>query len=73
MGLREHIVARRAERIARRAARERRLRLERELAAYDTPAARDDLLAMLDRYPDGVTWELREILGRPGRTRARLR
>ena len=54
----------RANRTTRRAARERRKQLERELACYRTTAERDDLLATLDRYPDGVTHELREILSR---------
>lgn len=43
---------------------ERRSALERELAAYSTPAQRSDLEATLDRYPDGITHELREILAR---------
>jgi hypothetical protein len=38
--------------------------LERELAAYSTPAQRRDLDAILDRYPDGDTRELRDILAR---------
>jgi hypothetical protein len=38
--------------------------LERELAAYSTPSQRRDLDAILDRYPDGDTRELREILTR---------
>jgi hypothetical protein len=42
--------------------RERRARLMRELAAYSTPAQRCDLEATLDRYPDGVTEEIRDIL-----------
>ncbi len=54
----------RANRTTRRAARERRKQLERELACYRTTAERDDLFATLDRYPDGVTHELREILSR---------
>ena len=37
-------------------------RLERELAGYSTPADRSDLEAILDRYPDDVTRELRDIL-----------
>jgi hypothetical protein len=37
-------------------------RLERELAGYSTPADRSDLAAILDRYPDDVTGELRDIL-----------
>jgi hypothetical protein len=36
--------------------------LRRELAAYSTPAQRRDLEAMLDRYPDCTTRELRTIL-----------
>ena len=44
--------------------RKRRAELERELVTYSTPAQRRDLEATLDRYPDGVTSELREILAR---------
>jgi hypothetical protein len=39
-----------------------RTELERELAGYSTNAQRHDLEAMLDRYPDDATRELREIL-----------
>jgi hypothetical protein len=39
-----------------------RRKLERELAAYSTPAERRDLEATLDQYPDDVTRELRDIL-----------
>jgi hypothetical protein len=46
------------------AARTRHRKLERELAAYTTPSQRRDLEAILDRYPDGVTCELRDILAR---------
>jgi hypothetical protein len=46
----------------RRAARERRRRLQRELSCFLTPAERRDLLARLDRYPDSATGELRELL-----------
>jgi hypothetical protein len=42
----------------------RRRELERELAAYSTPGQRCDLEAILDRYPDSATGELREILAR---------
>ena len=42
--------------------RNRRSALERELAAYSTPAQRNDLAALFDRYPDDVTHELREVL-----------
>jgi len=44
----------------------RRTQLERELAAYSTPAQRSDLAATLDRYPDGATYELRDILASQG-------
>lgn len=40
----------------------RRSELQRELAGYSTPTQRCDLEATLDRYPDGITYELREIL-----------
>jgi hypothetical protein len=43
---------------------EDRIRLERELGEYSTPAQRRDLEAILDRYSDGITCELRDILGR---------
>jgi hypothetical protein len=39
-----------------------RAKLERDLAAYSTPADRRDLQATLDQYPDDTTRELREIL-----------
>ena len=41
---------------------ERRSQLKRELAAYSTPAQRCDLEATLDRYPEGTTCEMRNIL-----------
>ena len=44
----------------------RRQQLMRELAAYSTSAQRRDLEAVLDRYPDGVTAEIREILAIQG-------
>jgi hypothetical protein len=47
-----------------KADRVRHAELERELAAYSTPAQRCDLEAILDRYPDRVTLELRAILAR---------
>ena len=47
-----------------KADRLRRALLEREMAAYSTPAQRRDLESTLDRYPDGVTYELRDILAR---------
>jgi len=44
----------------------RRQQLKRELAEYSTAAQRRDLEAVLDRYPDGVTGEIREILAMQG-------
>jgi len=48
-----------------------RRELERELAAYSTPAQRRDLEAILDRYPDSVAGELRDILATQGTVRRR--
>jgi hypothetical protein len=42
--------------------RMRRLKLERELAAFSTPAERRDLEVTLDRYSETDTSELRAIL-----------
>jgi hypothetical protein len=42
--------------------RRRHADLVRELSAYSTPAHRRDLEATLDRYPDEITCELRDIL-----------
>lgn len=42
--------------------RKRRGELRRELAGYATAAHRRDLEATLDRYPDGITREIRDIL-----------
>jgi hypothetical protein len=50
------------------AERQQRRELKRELAVYSTAAQRRDLEATLDRYPDGITSELRDILA--NRTRA---
>jgi hypothetical protein len=69
MGLAERLWMIRVQSATRRAARERRRTLERELADYNTPAQRDDLEATLDRFPDGVTYEVREILSRQQLTR----
>ena len=49
-------------------ARTRHGELERELAAYSTPAQRRDLEATLDQYPDDDTRELRDILARQAMT-----
>lgn len=47
-----------------RADRTRHSELEHELAGYSTPAQRRDVEAILDRYPDDMTNELRFILAR---------
>ena len=64
MSLAAGILVARAQATSRRAARKRRAELERELAGYASAADRCDLEAALDRYPDGVTHELRGILAR---------
>ena len=63
MTLAARILVARAQATSRKAARKRRAELERELAGVREPGpARCDFEAMLDRYPDGVTHELRTIL-----------
>ena len=42
--------------------RRRRSELQHELAGYRSPAQWCDLAATLDRYPDGMTCELRDVL-----------
>ena len=37
--------------------------LERELSSYNSPADLDDLHAILDRYSDQETMQIRRILG----------
>jgi hypothetical protein len=64
MTLAARIVVARAQATSRKAARKRRAELERELAGYATGADQCDFEAVLDRYPDGVTHELRSILAR---------
>jgi hypothetical protein len=56
-----------------KADRVRRSKLERELSAYSTPAQRLDLEAILDRYPDTLTRELRDILARQSTAAAHSR
>jgi hypothetical protein len=53
------------------AGRERLAQLRRELESYSTPAQRRDLDATLDRYPDGMTSEIRDLLARPAAPSAR--
>jgi hypothetical protein len=62
MSLAARILVVRAQATSRKAARKRRAELERELAGYANGADRSDFEAVLDRYPDGVTHELRSIL-----------
>jgi hypothetical protein len=64
MTIAARILVARAQVANRRAARKRRAELERELAGYAAGAGRCDFEAILDRYPDGVTHELRGILAR---------
>ena len=64
MTLAARILVARAQATSRKAARKRRAELERELAGYAAGADRSDFEAALDRYPDGVTHELRSILAR---------
>ncbi len=64
MTLAARILVARAQATSRKAARKRRAELERELAGYAAGADLRDFEAVLDRYPDGVTHELRSILAR---------
>lgn len=48
--------------------RRRRTQLERELAGYSTATQRCDIEAILDRFPDDLTYELRDILSRQAMT-----
>jgi len=73
MTLSARLVTLTARTVVHRAARERRRALERELAAYSSPAERTDLFGMLTRYADDEVIELRLILEEqepaPGRVR----
>jgi hypothetical protein len=64
MGLATRMLLLNAELTKRRAARERRRNLNRDLACFATAAERDDLFATLERYPDAVAEEVRRILER---------
>ena len=68
MSLSQRLVIARAVRTTWTAARERRRALESQLAHYDSDRDRADLRATLDRYPDNVTHDLREVLFRQART-----
>jgi hypothetical protein len=58
------IQAIRTELATRRAARRDRVTLERQLAAYDTPAARLEIETIVARHDPEETHELRKILSR---------
>ena len=58
------IQAIRSELANRRATRRRRLRLERELASFNTPSARLEIETILDRHPADQTQAIRAILNR---------
>jgi hypothetical protein len=64
MRLQTDLMLFRATRLLRRANRRRRRQLEAELATYSTEAELNDLHALLETYPDGQTYEVREILFR---------
>ena len=54
----------RASRALRAANAERRRALEREMAGFSSESDRCDFEAILDRYPDAMTEEMRDILTR---------
>ena len=64
MSLSGRVLVWRAGRTLRAANSRRRRQLMRELADYRTDTDRLDLECTLDRYPDAVTAEIREILAR---------
>ncbi len=69
MSLAARILVFRAQATSRKAARKRRAQLEREMASYAACSGLSDFEAILDRYPDGVTRELRGILARQSMAR----
>jgi len=54
----------RASRALRAANAERRRALEQEMAGFSSESDRCDFKAILDRYPDAVTEEMRDMLTR---------
>ena len=73
MTIAARIVVARAQAASRKAARRRRAELEREMAGYAARADRCDFEAILDRYPAGVTHELRGILARQSMAACEMR
>jgi len=69
MELRAHLMVFRVGLLLRAANRRRRRRLAAELSACVSHADLNDLHAILDTYPDGQTWEIRQILQRQQVTR----
>lgn len=67
MSLSGRLLVWRADRTLRVANARRRRQLVRELADYRTDADCLDLEGTLDRYPDGVTAEIRDILAQQRR------
>ncbi len=63
MDVRARVLVWHAGLVLRRAARQRRRRLVRELSCYRTPAEVDDLYAAIERSPERQTQELRALLG----------
>ena len=62
MGLTARLVLLHAHWVTRHAARARHRRLVDEMTSFRTPREVYDLMATLDRYPDGTTYEYRDIL-----------
>ncbi len=62
MDVRARVLVWHAGLVLRRAARQRRRELIRELSCYTTPAEVDDLCAAIDRCPEGQAHELRALL-----------
>ena len=64
MDLRTRSLVVRAALVLRKANHARRRLLTAELSAYTSHAELNDLYALLETYPDGQTYEIREILER---------
>ncbi|MEU8820838.1 hypothetical protein [Actinoplanes sp. NPDC048796] len=71
MELRTRLLILRCDFLLRRANRKRRRRLAAELAMYRNHGELNDLYALLDTYPDGQTYEIRQILYDQALRRAR--
>ncbi len=73
MNLSAQVVIARAQALTRHTARERRRTLEAELRDYQSESDLRDFEAILDRYPDHATAELRDILVSQARLRDEAR